>query len=371
MPTAVRRAHAAYYVRLAEEIEPLLRGSTQQAAVERVEAEGHDVRAAFRHLIAIGEVDTVADAAWRMLLYWWIRNLLPTAKSWTDRLLESGVPLTDRSRAIAITFSSWVSLVHPGHRGRPGAADRGRRALPRRRRPIRRGRRADRAGHRLRDGLDAGSRPCRGTPAPGVRTRHLAGRRDVQLPVPRPAGRHRAPARPHPPRRSRSSTTVIADGVRIGDHFVEMIELTNAGWARLALGDPSPDLFARHLELTVQLGNEEGVGHALEGLAACAIAIGDIERAGVLFGAVDTARTRTGHIDQRTYPTSEAMVEQVLASEGAAVFEAAPAARSRDVAPRRAAVRARSRAGGCRAATRRPDRRRPDRGAGRPAYPSG
>ena len=102
-----------------------------------------------------------------------------------------------------------------------------------------------------------------------------------------------------------------------------MIELTNAGWARLALGDPSPDLFARHLELTVQLGNEEGVGHALEGLAACAIAIGDIERAGVLFGAVDTARTRVGHIDQRTYPTSGAMVEQVLASEGAAVFEAA------------------------------------------------
>ena len=123
--------------------------------------------------------------------------------------------------------------------------------------------------------------------------------------------------------------------MRIGDHFVEMIELTNAGWARLALGDPSPELFARHLELTVQLGNEEGIGHALEGLAACAIATGDIERAGMLLGAVDTARTRTGQVDQRTYPTSGPFVERVLASaRGASSRPAASAAARCRAAPR-------------------------------------
>ena len=91
---AARRRHAAFYVGLAKEVEPLLRGSTQQAAVERLEAERDNVRAGFRHLIMIGEVDTVADAVWRLLLFWWIRNLLPTAKGWMDRILETGAELT-------------------------------------------------------------------------------------------------------------------------------------------------------------------------------------------------------------------------------------------------------------------------------------
>ena len=319
---AVRRAHAAYYVRLAEEVEPLLRGSTQQRAVERVEAEGHNVRAAFRHLIAVGEVDTVADAAWRMLLYWWIRNLLPTAKSWTDRLLESGVPLTDRSRAIAITFSSWVSLVHPG-------TEVDREPL------IKAAALFHAAGDRFGEGaaLTVQGIACATASTPDLDHAEEVQRQAFDLVTWQDDATFNSLfrgqlgvielLRGRIPEALEIFDTVIADGVRIGDHFVEMIELTNAGWARLALGEPRPELFARHLELTVQLGNEEGVGHALEGLAACAIAIGDIERAGVLFGAVDTVRTRTGDMDQRTYPTSEAMVEQVLASEGAAVFEAA------------------------------------------------
>ena len=70
--------------------------------------------------------------------YWWIRNLLPTAKSWTDRLLESGVPLhgsksRDRDHVLVLGLPR-----APGHRSRSrGAADRGGRDLPRRRRPIR------------------------------------------------------------------------------------------------------------------------------------------------------------------------------------------------------------------------------------------
>ncbi|RZS63686.1 putative ATPase [Agromyces ramosus] len=318
---AVRRAHAAYYVRLAEEIEPLLRGSTQQAAVERVEAEGHDVRAAFRHLIALGEVDTVADAAWRMLLYWWIRNLLPTAKSWTDRILESGVPLADRTRAIAITFSSWVALVHPG-------TEIDRAPL------IEAAALFHAAGDRFGEGaaLTVQGIACATASTPDLDHAEELQRRAFELVTWQDDATFNSLFRGQlgaiELRRGRTREaleifdTVIDDAVRIGDHFVEMIELTNSGWARLALGDPRPELFARHLELTVQLGNEEGVGHALEGLAACAIAIGDIERAGVLFGAVDTARTRTGHIDQRTYPTSGSLVEQVLASERAAEFEA-------------------------------------------------
>ena len=83
----------------------------------------------------------------------------PTAKAWTDDLLGTGAPLADRTRAIAITFSSWVSLAHPGHRGRPRAARGGGGPVPRGRRPVRRGGGADGARYRLHHVVGPGSRP--------------------------------------------------------------------------------------------------------------------------------------------------------------------------------------------------------------------
>jgi predicted ATPase len=318
----VRRAHADFYVRLSAELEPLLRGTTQQATVERLEAERDNVRAGFRHLIGLGEVDTVADAVWRLLLYWWIRNLLPTAKAWMDSLLEAGVPIADRSRAIAITFSSWVSLSHPG-------TEVDREPL------IEAASLFHDAGDRFGEGaaLTVQGIACATAAKPDLDRAEELQRRAFELVTAEGDATFHALFRGQLGSiellrgRARESLEVfdevIADAVRLGDHFVEMIELTNAGWARLALGEPHPELFARHLELTQQLGNEEGLGHALEGLAACAIAVGDIERAGQLLGAVDTLRTRIGRVDQRTYPTSGPMVERVLGSDRAAEFEAA------------------------------------------------
>jgi hypothetical protein len=64
----------------------------------------------------------------------------------------------------------------------------------------------------------------------------------------------------------------------------------------------------------------------------------------VLLGAVDMLRTRTGRFDQRTYPTSGPIVERVLASEGAAEFEAGRA-RGRAMSRRAALQFAREYAG--------------------------
>ena len=99
--------------RLAAETELLLRGATQSAALDRLEAERDDLRAGCRHLIAVGEVDVVADVVWRLFLYWWIRSLLPEVKAWMEVVLESGRQLSPRARAIALAFSSWVALWQP------------------------------------------------------------------------------------------------------------------------------------------------------------------------------------------------------------------------------------------------------------------
>ena len=289
----------------------------------------------------IGEVDTVADAVWRLLLFWWIRNLLPTAKGWMDRILETGAELNDRTRAIAITFSSWVSLTHPGTEVDTAPLERGRGAVPRRRTTgsVRRRRRP--YEHRVRHVVDPRPRPRRGAAAARLRARHAERRCDVQRAVPRPARQHRAPPRPA----GRGAPHVRRGHRRRGAHRRPLRRDDRAHERRMGAARarrPDPELFARHLELTVQLGNEEGVGHALEGLAACAIATGDIERAGILLGAVDTARTRTGQVDQRTYPTSGPFVERVLASAAASEFEDGRDARPRDDAPGGIAVRPRT-----------------------------
>ena len=319
---AVRRAHADHYVRLAVEAEPLLNGSTQLTTLRRLAAERDNLRAGYRHLIAIGEVDAVADAVWRLFLYWWIRNLLPEAKAWMDGILEAGVPLGDRTRAIALGFTSWVSLSQPGIR-----VDMG---------PI------ETSVALFRAGGDAFSEACALTvmgiactsvTAPDLERAEACQLRALELvssrPLPTFVALFRVALASLAIFRGRADEAIAIleavrdEGVRDGDLFVESIALANIGWARLFRGESRPELFARHLELSLQLENEDGVGFALEGLAACAAVVGDVHRAGLLFGAAEAARVRTRLVDQRAYVTYRPFIERVRASEGAAEFEAA------------------------------------------------
>ncbi|MEV1128501.1 DUF4062 domain-containing protein [Agromyces sp. NPDC049794] len=331
---AARRAHGAFFLRLAAETEPLLRGATQLAAIARLEAERDNLRAAFHHLISIGEVDAVADAVWRLLLYWWIRNLLPEAKAWMQDILAAGVPLADRSRAIALGFSSWVSLSQPGTVVDPAPIEESVALF-------------HAAGDALSEAcaLTVLSIACTSASPPDLDRAAATQQHALELVAggdPTFEALFRGALGSVELFRGRADRAlaifdaVREDARRLGDLFVESLSLTNAGWARLALGEARPELFARHLELSLKLGNEDGVGYAFEGLAACAAVMGDIERSGLLLGAAETVRTRTGLIEQRSYVTYGPFVEQVLASERAAEFEAARA-RGRAM-PRRAAL---------------------------------
>src|SRR4029453_2885130 len=207
----------------------------------------------------VGEVDTVADALWRLLLYWWIRNLLPTAKTWTDRLLDTGVPLADRSRAIAITFSAWVSLREPG-------TEVDRQPL------IEAAALFHAAGDRFGEGaaLTVQGIACATAATPDLDNAEDLPRRAFHIVTRDDDATFNALFRGQLGSiellrgRAREALeifdTVIADAVQMGDHFVEMIELTNAGWARLALGTAPPELFARAPQLTLRPGTAAGAG---------------------------------------------------------------------------------------------------------------
>ncbi|MDQ2662175.1 MAG: DUF4062 domain-containing protein [Actinomycetota bacterium] len=318
---AVRRAHAEHYARLAAAVAPLLGGRTQLSALARLEAERDNLRAGFRHLISIGEVDVVADAIWRLLLYWWIRNQLPEAKAWMQDILDARVPLADRTRAIALGFSSWVSLSQPGTVVDLAPIEESIALF-------------HAAGEAFSEAcaLTVLSIACTAASPPDLDRAETAQQRALELIAdgdPTFQALFRGALGSVELFRGRADQAlaifdaVREDAVRLGDLFVESLSLTNGGWARLALGEARPELFARHLELSVRLGNEDGVGYAFEGLAACAAVTGDVARAGLLLGAAETARTRTGLIEQRSYVTYGPFVEHILASEHATEFEEA------------------------------------------------
>ena len=332
---AVRRAHANYYVRLAAEIEPLLRGTTQVSALERLEAERDNLRAAYRHLITIHEVDAVADAVWRLLLYWWIRSHLPEAKTWMEVVLDVGQPISPRTRAIALAFPSWVSLWQTD-------AEISTEDLEQSVKLFRE------TGDEFSEGLAltvlslaymsveppdlelAEARQLEALALDAVRLdttfdalfRGALGRIRLLLGDPGEAMALFEASR--------------AEAARGGDIFAESVALTQIGWARLALGDAAPEPFVRNLELALRLGNDVGLAFALEGLGAAAAHMGDPERGGELLGAAENLRMRTGLWDQRAYITYQPFVDAELAGERAAEFEAARA-RGRRM-PRRAVL---------------------------------
>ncbi len=342
---AVRRAHAEYYVRLAAGTDLLLRGATQSAALDRLEAERDDLRAGYRHLIAVGEVDVVADVVWRLFLYWWIRGLLPEVKAWMEVVLESGQQLSPRTRAIALAFSSWVALWQPDSEIRTEPMEEAV-ALFRA------------VGDEFSEGLAltiASLSYMSVTPA------------DLDLAEERQRSALALDAVRHDATFHSLFESVLgrilhlrgdAAGAvecyerareiagRAGDEFAERIALNQIGWSRIATGKPQPELFTRALELSLRLRNEDGDAYALEGLAGSAAVVGDVERAGFLLGAAEALRARTGLHEQRSYVTYQSFVDAVLATDRAAEFEAVADRRAPDAATCSAGDRARPRDGG-------------------------
>ncbi len=84
---AVRRAHAAYYLGLVEGERARIHGPDGAAALNRLEAEHDNLRAALTWAYAQGEAELalrLAYAAWR---FWWMRSHLDQGRLWLERAL--------------------------------------------------------------------------------------------------------------------------------------------------------------------------------------------------------------------------------------------------------------------------------------------
>jgi predicted ATPase len=316
----VRRVHADFYIGLAEQMAPLLQGRGQLAAIERLAAERENLRAAGRYLLEQGEVDTLAKVVWDLFLYWWIRGLMPEARRWMDVILATGIDVSDRTRAIALGFSSWVSLWQERGGVGPGPFEESVRLF----RSV-----GDRSSEAIALGslalaylaamppfLDQAEESARAAltlvegQAPTVESmakvaigRVLMVRGDVRGAV-------------------RLFDEALAQAERSGDMFATTLAIQNRAWAGIALGEPRPELFERYLRLATRLGSADGAGYAFDGLIAIAVIHGDPARAGVLAGAAAAVRQLTGTRGEPTIQTYQPFVEAVLQSPAAPVFEA-------------------------------------------------
>jgi len=90
--TAMRDAHAAYYLQLAERAEPAFVGPEQTAWLDRLEAELDNLRAALAWLCERGDAETALRLAGSLHRFWRNRSHVVEGYEWLERALAASGP---------------------------------------------------------------------------------------------------------------------------------------------------------------------------------------------------------------------------------------------------------------------------------------
>ncbi|WP_175525188.1 DUF4062 domain-containing protein [Microbacterium sp. cf046] len=314
---AARRAHADVYVELARREGRGLGFGQQTAAVARLNLERGNLRAAVRHLAMIGDVDTAADTAWRLYLYWWVGGYLTEVALWMEELLASGAEhVPPRTRAVAAFYVAWRDMwLTPSHE-------------------ITRSLRAA-AEDFAADGDELGATMAGAT----------AGLAEINTADPdiesatawlrEGADRFRALGagwgetlalvalgRIDALMGDLDAATVefergVAAATASGDTFAATVATHHLARMRLFTGrvDDSERLFLDAIAGSLILRHEEGIAYGLEGLSAIAATRGQAERAGVLAGAAGAIRKRAAVFDAPVFVFHTRYLE-ALAAQG-------------------------------------------------------
>ncbi|MEU9898183.1 AfsR/SARP family transcriptional regulator [Streptomyces phaeochromogenes] len=87
---AAERAHVTYYRELARTTEPKLRGPGQRAAIELLQVEGENTRAALQRAVAERDEQEALCLVLSLAWYWQIRDLRTAARNWCREVMALG-----------------------------------------------------------------------------------------------------------------------------------------------------------------------------------------------------------------------------------------------------------------------------------------
>lgn len=108
------RAHLTYFRELARTTDPLLRGHGQLAAIERLERESENIRAALHHAVAVGEEQEALCLVLSMAWYWLMRDLRIVARNWCREVQALGPdPFGDPVRPVVPLWERCTATPPP------------------------------------------------------------------------------------------------------------------------------------------------------------------------------------------------------------------------------------------------------------------
>jgi hypothetical protein len=97
----VQLRHAGYYLALAEEAEPRIKGHEQIEWLDRLEAENDNLRAAIGWSLEAGDTQAAARFGWALAMYWVMRTRHSEGRLLMEQTLAQGGELTAEMRAKA------------------------------------------------------------------------------------------------------------------------------------------------------------------------------------------------------------------------------------------------------------------------------
>lgn len=276
--------HAGYYLELAEEAEPELKGRRQIAWLELLEREHDNLGAAMAWLLGRGELERVARLGWALWLFWGIRGHYAAERRWMERALRDtgAVPVLAKARLL------FVAGMMANYQGDHGAAEPMLDESVRLFRGL-----GDRVGtaYALSNAGFAANGLGRYERAIALNEEAVelfleAGEgwgAAIQLCFLAVSWRDRGDHGRAKPLAERA----LGLSREVGERQALCAALyTLATLAQAERGHESAgDLYREGLALSAELGNEADVAHCLEGLASVAAAAGAPERAATLWGA--------------------------------------------------------------------------------------
>jgi hypothetical protein len=292
--------------------------------MSRLADERDELRAAVDHFVATRQFGEVAELTWNLYWFWWVSGQLGEVRGWMSRLLAPGIALDDRSRIIALFCTDSLRFGEtPDAEVAPALAE----CVEYFRND----------GDRLGQGLSLAMLAVALTADPSAEP-DAAGRAiaqsvalvdDLDDPFGRTMVRIMLARAVMAGGRLPEAVELLDDSLAIArgadDPLGEAIALNHLGWARLLDDDPdgARTWFAEQLRISTAIGHEEGFAYGLEAMSAVAAATGDLERAGLLFGAAEAVRLRRGLTTGGTFSVHGRILERALANGGTATFEAA------------------------------------------------
>jgi DNA-binding CsgD family transcriptional regulator/tetratricopeptide (TPR) repeat protein len=106
----VQRAHALYYIGLAERVEPEYFGTRSSEVLDQLELEYENLRAALVWLVESEESELALHLCATLWWFWYARGHMSEGRQWFERLLPGSEKVSAPIRAKALKSAGWIAF---------------------------------------------------------------------------------------------------------------------------------------------------------------------------------------------------------------------------------------------------------------------